>query len=208
MVVRLPLDALKFNHVCTICKTFVKASAKHCGYCERCVDSFDHHCKWLNNCIGARNYRGFVGLVFTLVLSQGTYIGFVVAFLRLATREEFVERCREYTGWQAENFILAVVSCSGITAVVTGLCALLLLLFHLYLRLVKHMTTYEYVLVRRNKAGAYRRQDLDRTELSDLSRHALLVVEGQSSRLSARVMPAMPHHSPSPPDLCPASQLP
>ena len=43
--------------LCSLCKSSVDVSSKHCGVCNRCVTYFDHHCKWVNNCIGRRNYR-------------------------------------------------------------------------------------------------------------------------------------------------------
>ena len=203
----MPLDTLKFEHICTLCRTFVHSSSKHCGFCGRCVNQFDHHCKWLNNCIGASNYSLFLGLISSLVLSQGVYASFVIAFLQSSTREEFVGRCRDYTGWQAENFIIGIVSCSGILAVAICICVFLLLLFHCYLRLVKHLTTYEYVIMKRGKAVVYKQPEGDQGDLSDLSRHALLV-DAPSTRLSGRVLPAVPLPSPTPPEPSPSPSKP
>lgn len=48
---------------CTTCNVYRPPRAKHCSYCDNCVDRFDHHCPWTGNCVGQRNYHFFFAFV-------------------------------------------------------------------------------------------------------------------------------------------------
>lgn len=50
----------------------------HCSICKVCVLKMDHHCPWINNCVGKRNYRFFVGFLFTVTLAT-TYLCCILA---------------------------------------------------------------------------------------------------------------------------------
>ena len=44
---------------CGTCKLDRPFSARHCHYCEVCVDNLDHHCPWCGKCIGEGNIKYF-----------------------------------------------------------------------------------------------------------------------------------------------------
>ena len=141
--------------MCTICNASVQGGSKHCGFCNRCVFRFDHHCKWLNNCVGQGNYRLFVALILTLEASELCFAGFACVFLSRSADESFQKRCFQYSGWHSEVLITALVSLALLFATISAFGVFNLILLHLWLRLVKHTTTYDYVVGQR-KANKYK----------------------------------------------------
>jgi len=65
---------LKFGErVCSTCNIVRPPRAKHCRYCNHCVEVFDHHCPWVGVCVGQGNYLFFSLLLFSAFMGS-TYI--------------------------------------------------------------------------------------------------------------------------------------
>ena len=150
---------------CTVCKTNVSTTSKHCSRCNRCVEDFDHHCKWLNNCIGKSNYHWFLALLGSMWGGYATQILFGgIAAARLYQREvgdvdEFVREGR-ITVWV---ILIVHLAFSGIIL----LCISHLIALHIWLR-ANHLTTFEWIKSRREKAHMLKVQ----SEKSDSHIHA------------------------------------
>ncbi|XP_025085865.1 probable protein S-acyltransferase 23 isoform X2 [Pomacea canaliculata] len=49
--------------LCHTCRTIKPLRAKHCRFCNRCVQEFDHHCPYIYNCVGYHNRIWFLALL-------------------------------------------------------------------------------------------------------------------------------------------------
>lgn len=135
-----------------MCSTSVASSSKHCGQCNRCVSNFDHHCKWLNNCIGGKNYRVFIKLLVSLMVTYMILLGFSIysIYLYFDRHEEYLDYIDESYSYRKGlpflmiSFFLAICSCAIVIADGN------LIVLHLYLYR-RGLTTYEYIMEKRRK---------------------------------------------------------
>ena len=125
-------DKVQYCHTCRIVRP---PRAKHCRYCDNCVEVFDHHCPWTGTCIGVRNYRYFFTFVSITVLgaifvfASAVYV--VIGWIRGQPTDQ--ELIRDITSPILCGWSLLVVILVGS-----------LLLFHIFL-VGRGQTTNEFL---------------------------------------------------------------
>jgi len=153
--------------LCSLCKTRVLERTKHCGTCNRCVESFDHHCIWLNNCIGRRNY-----LFFLLLIS---FVG-VFCLVQLAVNIITLTMINSKGDLLADFYNTGTLKIKAISYILLSLCtvtqiALMIFVVQLWLLhcwLIRHdLTTYDYVIYMRKK----RKNPNVNIKIEDIRRH-------------------------------------
>ncbi|CAG9326253.1 unnamed protein product [Blepharisma stoltei] len=141
--------------ICRICKSYVHDNAKHCGYCDRCVDGFDHHCKWLNNCVGKKNYKYFIFLILSLeFFLVDQILGSVYIMAGINKKwEEYENILDNYDMNDSEIYGYMTVICFFcLIALGLFISNTYLILMHIYLN-YKGWSTYQYILIiRESKA--------------------------------------------------------
>ncbi|CAD2222757.1 DHHC palmitoyltransferase, putative [Angomonas deanei] len=133
-------DYSKTGDLCTYCRRRTKDDSKHCKACNKCVEGFDHHCKWLNMCVGRRNYRGFLCYVISAVTTMT--LAMISGIVILAKWWKQLEAHNVY--FRVGPILLCAVMLIGLPAIVH------LLGFHIMLN-IKGLTTYEYILQKRER---------------------------------------------------------
>jgi len=128
------------ERICYTCKIIRPKRAKHCKWCNHCVEVFDHHCPYVGTCIGAGNYILFVGLMLSGTLAAGWVCG-----------------CSVY--YAANNSEDPATSPSSLVAVVLGAMGGLIVLatghlccYHALIAITGE-TTNERILAKRAQGG-------------------------------------------------------
>merc|ERR1719464_1103339 len=68
------------ERICYTCKIIRPKRAKHCRWCDHCVEVFDHHCPYVGTCIGAGNYVFFVSLLIVGTLAAAWVAGLSIYY--------------------------------------------------------------------------------------------------------------------------------
>ncbi|CAG9323791.1 unnamed protein product [Blepharisma stoltei] len=136
---------------CTICCCNVSMKTKHCGQCNRCVENFDHHCVWLNNCIGKKNYHNFIKLIFALEFNMMVIFSYGVSIIVYYYNDydSYVSDIKEVVDYADKDAFIVLTYVVTIEAMIAILVDGCLIILHVWLR-SKHMTTFEYILKKRN----------------------------------------------------------
>jgi hypothetical protein len=138
------------DRLCNFCCCTVHKESKHCKECNKCVYRFDHHCAVLNNCVGKENYKMFISLLVTktaynfilAAFSGGLVTEYFEVHSELLERNKNVNEVININAAAALNFVILVL------CLLENIGLLVLLMFHLYLY-ANHITTYEYIMLKR-----------------------------------------------------------
>lgn len=153
-------DPTTQTRVCRNCRVYMTPWAKHCYWCDKCVDDYDHHCRWLNSCVGARNYRHFsVFVANTTALSfVQVCIGFYFIVSMGSDWAAFTFRVRAAYGHFGEPIAVAffLVLFTVVELVVLSLLGHLMCL-HIYL-VCRRKSTYMWIQEERENAAKRREE--------------------------------------------------
>ncbi|GAA57545.1 probable palmitoyltransferase ZDHHC11B [Clonorchis sinensis] len=171
------------NFYCNLCELPISSSrTKHCKCCNKCVSNFDHHCKWLNNCVGSRNYTYFIGILMSasmsLTLSVVLATFYSIAYFTDLSHGYWMQGYRDYWNIFPQGSVehlnklkdsgeifkifnqpipgdvyVGLMITTGLLILATDLLLLHLLFFHAYL-FARKMTTYEFIVSKRQKSQA------------------------------------------------------
>jgi palmitoyltransferase ZDHHC9/14/18 len=137
---------------CTACNLYRPLRTVHCRFCNVCILRRDHHCPWTGTCVGERNYRYYVGFIFSALVSAVVIVAGSLLDLHASCRKW--KSMNPADGWE-EVFRGGIrhFGVLGVTVFLMGIiaCAMLLnlVVFHWYL-LRHNATTSE-----EHKGGAY-----------------------------------------------------
>lgn len=126
------------NRVCRRCNIRQPNRVKHCYHCDNCIQRFDHHCPWVNQCVGERNYKYFVGFVWTTTL-----LAYFVAY-QTGVFWHRMHRQRKTLPAPLKPIISWMIPVITLYCALIGFCLMNLGLYHFYL-IGRGQTTYEHM---------------------------------------------------------------
>lgn len=146
-------DFGKEGEMCTYCARRTAKNSKHCKACNKCVSGFDHHCKWLNVCIGSKNYKLF------LVYVASGFLMILSAFsLSIAVVAKWWHTLEGYNAY----FRAGPILCATLM-LVSSFPMGHLFFFHIMLS-IRGLTTYQHILLKREKKLNRKTQDPKKKE--------------------------------------------
>jgi len=98
----------------------------------------------------------FLWLISLLDVSELVFLVYCCVFFSEARNEDFDSHCADYTGWQSSGLILTFTGLAFILALLIVIGVTNLIILNFWLRQIKHMTTYEYIVMQRKAAAKYK----------------------------------------------------
>ncbi|KAJ1911152.1 hypothetical protein H4219_006027 [Mycoemilia scoparia] len=161
------IDSL--TQVCRVCSVKVSTSTHHCKRCNKCVSGFDHHCRWLNCCIGRSNYKPFIALLSSGMISATTSWGLATVSFYYYVRQSFKNSSGGDDGEPSNPFVSTQIGLSIFLALITIVVACLLSLSVFHLKLWWYgLSTYEYI---------QQQQELEQQNIMMVNSNAYLSVD-------------------------------
>jgi len=168
------------ERVCSTCNIVRPPKAKHCRYCNHCVEVFDHHCPWVGVCVGKGNYPFFILLLFSAFLGSAYIGGFCGYFLYRNWP------LHKLLTWDANRMVLIVALVLNISMGIVVLGLGQLCGYHILIS-VTGETTNQRILTKRGRklpTGVdYSRNTRQKPRVQNPREQHLLSNRGQSANL-------------------------
>ena len=141
-------DSDENNKFCSTWKIWRPERSSHCPDCDWCVEIFDHHWPYLNNWIGKRNYRYFIGFLWSIVLN-GLWIASSIFIYIFGSDDSNDDKVIVQKTFVSKIIVTSV----GVLSTLFLLLIIVLWIFHIYL-ITKGKTTKEKLTNKATKTNS------------------------------------------------------